>query len=577
MVYSAFPAENSLPIFETEPLEESIARFLNWAEPLLDSREYDITAKSAEALLNPAGEIRKLHEELRRSLERDSSLETLRPFWERWYLRHSMELPINLNPYYLFDLEFPSGPALAAHLTVRALEFYRHILDGTLPRDEVKGVPQSMSQYGRIFGCTRLPGAKGDSTFVAEDSLHIVFFRRGRIYSLPVLDKKGCIPAKKDLERLYEDLWKKEEPLALSPGVFTAGKRQEWASLREKLREHSGNRRNLEVLERALFVLVLEDSPGEEEVRFCRNLFGGMPDNRWYDKSLQLIVYPEGIAGWNYEHSCRDGDVMSRFAAFLGEESSEELPCGEFSLVPEPLEFVLTPELEEKAREIRRSNARLRQRVKLEILRYPSFGASELKKAYISPDAFVQLALLGVQRELWGKLRSAFESVSLRHFRNGRTEGTRPLTAEGAACIRAYGEGARKESLAPLLRRAGKAHQDRTRLCQRGKGLDGHLGFLESFALFRGKNPEEIPFFASPGWKLFNEFWMSTSATGGKGIRVAGYGPAVPEGFAVRYVKNPGEIELYLTSFEGDIRAFERAFEKVASDFLEALKSSEAE
>jgi carnitine O-acetyltransferase len=571
------PPADRLPLLDVAPLEESVSRFMNWVEPLLHAQEYEETLKSAEALKEPSGRGFKLQEDLRRELRKDPSLGKHRPFWEGWYLRFPMSLPIYINPFYFFEPQAPSGAALAARLTARSLELHRQILRGTLPPEEVKGTPQSMEQYQNLFGCTRIPGVSEDRSFRASESSHMVIFRRGRIYSLKVLDERGNYPSRAALEKVFRELWSHTEPLDFSPGIFTAANRREWGKIREDLRQFPQNRRNLEIIERALFVLVLEDSPGEGEQAFCENLFGGLPDNRWYDKSFQLIVYPEGVGGWNYDHSCRDGGSMSRVAAFLCEDLPEESPSDASLGTPELLEFAFSPELEERAREIRRENARLRQRVQLEILRFSSFGASALKKLRFSPDAFVQLALLGVQQELWGTLRSAFESVSLRHFRQGRTEGTRPLTSEAASCLRAYGEGARKESLAPLLRRAGKAHGERILLCRQGKGMDGNLGFLESYAALQGLSPEELPFFASPGWKKFNEFWMSTSATGGKSIRVAGYGPAVPEGFGVRYVKNPQETELYVTSFEGNMEAFERVFLKVGEDFMKALESSQEE
>ncbi len=569
------PPADRLSLLDVAPLEETVSRFMNWVEPLLDSREYRATLTSAEALKNPAGKVFTLHRDLRKELQEDPSLGKHRPFWEGWHLRHATRLPIYTNPFYLFDRKAPSGAALAAHFTVRALDLHRQILHRTLPQDEIKGVPQCMEQYQTLFGCTRIPGVFEDHSFSAPESSHIVIFRRGRIYSLKVLNERGDIPSRGALEKVFRDLWSHAAPLASSPGVFTAADRREWGAIREDLREFPHNRRNLEILEKALFVLVLEDSPGETEKAFCENLFGGLPDNRWYDKSLQLIVYPEGVGGWNYDHSRRDGGAMSRVAAFLCEDAPEGSPSDGLPGTPELLEFSLSPELEEKARQIRQQNARLRRRVQLEVLRFPAFGALELKRRRYSPDAFVQIVLLGVQHELWGTLRNAFESVSLRHFRLGRTEGTRPLTPEGAACLRGYREGARKESLAPLLRRAGRAHGERIMLCRQGKGVDGNLGFLKNYALLRGFSPEEIPFFDSPGWKKHNQFWMSTSATGGRGIRAAGYGPSLPEGFAVRYAKNPEETELYVTSFEGDIQAFERAFLKVGNDYMEALASPE--
>jgi hypothetical protein len=45
----------------------------------------------------------------------------------------------------------------------------------------------------------------------------------------------------------------------------------------------------------------------------------------------------------------------------------------------------------------------------------------------------------------------------------------------------------------------------------------------------------------------------------------------------VRYVKNPQETELYVTSFERNMEAFERVFLKVGEDFMKALESSQEE
>lgn len=37
--------------------------------------------------------------------------------------------------------------------------------------------------------------------------------------------------------------------------------------------------------------------------------------NRWFDKSLQLIVCSNGMAGINFEHSLIDGHTVLRFAS----------------------------------------------------------------------------------------------------------------------------------------------------------------------------------------------------------------------------------------------------------------------
>lgn len=52
---------------------------------------------------------------------------------------------------------------------------------------------------------------------------------------------------------------------------------------------------------------------------FCYSRFSvpaaGTCLNRWYDKTLQLIVCENGSAGVNFEHSHLDGHTVLRFAS----------------------------------------------------------------------------------------------------------------------------------------------------------------------------------------------------------------------------------------------------------------------
>ena len=47
----------------------------------------------------------------------------------------------------------------------------------------------------------------------------------------------------------------------------------------------------------------------------CVRCADGTCLNRWYDKSLQLIVCENGSAGVNFEHSKMDGHTVLRFAS----------------------------------------------------------------------------------------------------------------------------------------------------------------------------------------------------------------------------------------------------------------------
>lgn len=101
-------------------------------------------------------------------------------------------------------------------------------------------------------------------------------------------------------------------------GVLTAENRDTWADVREHL-EQTHNTVALETIDSALFVVSLDDkaeySP-EDPVPIVKNMLHGDSNgliNRWFDKSLSLIVCKDGNAGINFEHSWGDGIYLFFF------------------------------------------------------------------------------------------------------------------------------------------------------------------------------------------------------------------------------------------------------------------------
>lgn len=95
-------------------------------------------------------------------------------------------------------------------------------------------------------------------------------------------------------------------------GVLTAENRDTWADVREHL-EKTHNDAALETIDSALFLVSLDDKadyPAEDPVPIVQNMLHGDANgliNRWFDKSLSLIVCKDGNAGINFEHSWGDG------------------------------------------------------------------------------------------------------------------------------------------------------------------------------------------------------------------------------------------------------------------------------
>jgi carnitine O-acetyltransferase len=131
-------------------------------------------------------------------------------------------------------------------------------------------------------------------------------------------------------------------------GVLSTERRAIWAGHRERLSKDPGNSMCLDVLDKALFVVCLDDANPETASEQCANMLCGTYKldkgvqvgtctNRYYDKvcyalrvtrnsilllgtptdlsasQLQIIVAANGAAGVNFEHSGVDGHTVLRY------------------------------------------------------------------------------------------------------------------------------------------------------------------------------------------------------------------------------------------------------------------------
>lgn len=190
-----------------------------------------------------------------------------------------------------------------------------------------------MSQYSKLFGTARIPTKTGCKMQVDPDSRHIVVVRRGQFYWFDALDSQDR-PAftehalLKNLSAIVQDADKvpRNQVAQSALGVLSTERRATWAHYRKLLMDqHEGNRNALDVLDKALFVVCLDDVVTDSATDMCNNMLSGTYKlekgvqvgtctNRYYDK-LQIIVAANGAAGINFEHSGVDGHTVLRYVA----------------------------------------------------------------------------------------------------------------------------------------------------------------------------------------------------------------------------------------------------------------------
>lgn len=218
--------------------------------------------------------------------------------------------------------------ARAANLVHSALLFRRLIDRQELQPIMIQNmVPLCSWQYERTFNTTRIPGIESDKLVHYSDSQHIVVMRRGKFYRMNIYYKSRLL-LPKEIENILDKIIEDDINLAL-PGeehlaVVTAVDRVSWAKTRDAHFSKGINRSSLETIEKAAFVLILDDIDFEFDEKdpskldnFGRVLLHGQGYDRWFDKSFCLIVGRNGRAGLNTEHSWADAPIIAHLWEFV--------------------------------------------------------------------------------------------------------------------------------------------------------------------------------------------------------------------------------------------------------------------
>lgn len=559
----------------------SAMEMLRWARPLLTDDEVRQSEGLARAFLDGAGP--PLQEELNRlRRQTDDVILDEVPYWEGWYLSCREPLPVHVNPFYLLDeAALPAEEdrcRLAARLALAAASFCLDIDRGQVEPDRFREETLCMVPYGKLFRCSRGAFPVRDRQILGEASSlegrSAVVFVGGRPFLLELISPDGALRDLDETAAHLRSLVAGGTVEALPLGLMTCLDRERAAAFRKEFTAASSeNVAALKAIEGALFALRLDGPCGPSLDERARHFLFDEGQNGWYEKSFQIIVTADGAAGLNFEHSLRDGTYLGRLVKELLARSSRPGGEGRLPLGPRPIPYVLDDglkgELARAERACRDLSARRRQR----LYRFDTFGRERVKAGCLSPDAFVQIAFLVAQRALWREWRSVYESVQMRRFRLGRTEGTRPLTDEAAAFVRAFRGGGGREELVGLLLASGEAHRRRIDQCLDGRGVEGHLGLLKRIWELRGEalGLDRPTLFDSPAWLKLTSNFFSSSTTAGVGLTLAGYGPVQIGGLGLRYLSRPDHFLFHVSSWaeedkgEGFVEALDEALPVLGS------------
>ncbi|KEG09557.1 carnitine O-palmitoyltransferase II [Trypanosoma grayi] len=564
-------------------LSNTCARYLDVVKPLVSPKQFDTTARIVQDFQAGAGV--KLQEELLRTDKANKHTSYISADWFDLYLSDRQPLPINYNPCLLTrrDMDKTDMLTRAAFWITSSVSFYRMYLNNTLKPEifyfgskdhycrkdwfqrtvalapeyfsakllavgsRFHAFPLDMSQNDNLMNSTRVPGVIKDELKAFGFMPHIIVQCHGHQYVVTVADSE-CRPLPE--EQIYARLKAITDLNAAPPkvdvSVFTSMARTAWHGVRVSMMRHHVNQQSFEQLDSAMFVLNL-DADLEVDYLTSRGATEATramlvrDTNRWWDKSLSVILTKDGFLGVNFEHSWGDGVAVLRYTQDVFNHSimrsSKSMRRDAAPTEPvRQLPWHLTPELEQEG-------ARAKARIVSEIRRMDfstcmvsDIGTSSnlLKKWNIRADPFMQTAMQLAWWRLYKSTVSTYESASTAAFLRGRTECIRSATPESHAFTMLMDKpNATANEKVEALLKAIRKHSKNAKNAKSGEGVDRHLFALKKVA--ERRDPQRIPeLFADPSYATLGSNMMSTSSLYSDTLIGGGFGPVSP-GYGIGY------------------------------------------
>lgn len=117
----------------------------------------------------------------------------------------------------------------------------------------------------------------------------------------------GCTTPSLPLRTASHPTLAPQDAARVGPGIpvaaLTAVDRTTWADARETHFGEGINKASMDLLERAALVVCLDEEAPATLNEQGHLLMHGNGSSRWFDKSIQIIVFSNGKAGFNGEHS----------------------------------------------------------------------------------------------------------------------------------------------------------------------------------------------------------------------------------------------------------------------------------
>nr|XP_009861511.1 carnitine O-acetyltransferase-like [Ciona intestinalis] len=563
--------QESLPNLPVPTLQQTLDKYLKTVTPLVNESEFNHTQKLVQEFGKANGIGEKLQELLLQHADKKENW--LSDWWlDEAYLKSRASVVIHCSPSVSFPKYKFSGVKgqveQAAKVVAAILDYKVNIDNETLPVEMLGGKPLCMDQYYRILSSCRIPGIEKDGSRCYARSWrpprHITVICKNKYFELEVYNRDRTPLTIRQLETQLSRIVTATNGMPRSDpvGILTSEDRDTWGSAYQTLMEDRQNQASVRSIQRSIFALCLDERSSKVSENRWRSdmagrcLHGGGSQyntgNRWFDKTVQMIVDQDGGVGLAYEHSPAEGPPIAALLDHVYKYCDEPITQPRSSILSLPHPKFLPFNIKEDTK-MRIENASMKvdsliNNLTIEVLNFKDFGKDFIKSQKLSPDSFFQIALQLAYYTLHNKPPATYESASLRRFRLGRTDTIRSCSSTSQAFTEAVVSGKSSvQDLAAKLRDAVAAHRAYTVCAVSGNGIDRHLLGLRLIATKSGLETPEI--YNDPTYKKAMSFNLSTSQVPCKADLCMAFGPAVNEGYGVCYNPKNNKILVSISVF----------------------------
>ncbi|CAI4223423.1 unnamed protein product [Auanema sp. JU1783] len=493
-----FSFQDLMPWMIPPKVDDTIEKYLETVRPLLDDEKYNVMKEQSEEFKSTiaSGLQRKLW------MKWLISRNYLSDWWkEVVYMRYRNSL-INTNVACADIVYRPTTnnqAARAAWVTLNRQQFLMEMFNkNTMKPISLGGIPLCATQYIDYNRTIRLPRETSDVMVRLPDAKHIAIYSKGCWYKINIYNGRRLIKAaelEKSIQAIIDD-----EPSSQYGekylSALTAGPRDLWAKTRANKFTEGVNKESLAMIENALEIVFLDEEErfydendlSKYEREYTRSL-GGDGYLLWCDKPSVYVISKNGRFTSNAEHSVVDAMIYVHVREYLKYHEAFDKPygpdghcIGDIEYVPkaERLIWSIDEETNDAINEAYKVSRGVADDMENAAIVFSEYGKDFMKKAKVSPDAFIQMVLQMAYFKDQQKFELTYEPAVMRLFKDGRTETVRSCSMESCEFVRSMlNEKVKDEERLKLLHKACERHQDYYRNAMAGNGVDRHL-----FALY---------------------------------------------------------------------------------------------